>query len=125
MQYIYVTLKECFMKNNFEGLVNIAMNTKGELALVRADKGDYSHSDADKIWSDMLEHSKSTGCKPNTYSFFNAAEFNKVQKKVPYKESECLNRLTYSKFGKPVLVHYMPDADTSKTKRVTKLDRID
>ena len=94
------------MKNNFEGLVNIAKNTKGELALVRADKGDYSHSDADKIWSDMLE-------------------FNKVQKQVPYKESECLNRLTYSKFGKPVLVHYMPDADASKTKRVTKLDRID
>ena len=106
----------------FEGLVDMVINTKGEVALKRADSGAYSNKDADALWSDMLVQVENTGCKINTYSFYNTAELNKAER--PYKESECKNKLTYDNYGNPKLIHFIPHADTSNTKRVQVLDRI-
>jgi hypothetical protein len=109
-------------KGLFEGLVDIVANTKGEIALKRADDGQYSNKDADALWTDMLLQVEKTGCKINTYSFWNTAEENKADR--PYKESECRNKLTYDVKGNPKLLHFVPHANTSTTKRVTVLDRI-
>jgi|TARA_B110000263_G_scaffold149431_1_gene129661 hypothetical protein len=109
-------------KGLFEGLCDIAVNTKGMLVLKRADDGQYSNKDADAIWTDMLLQMEATGCKPNSYSFWNTAEENKAER--PYKESECRNKLTYDRHGNPKLLHFFPHADTGTTKRVQVLDRI-